>query len=88
MAKVKATKLTENEKQNLKTWYCQTCGGELDEQRSDDPTRSLKCGACGDSWWATDPPSADDVDERQAAIKRAEETTAARRKAAERSVKT
>lgn len=67
MAKVTGEKMTEAEKQNLKTWFCQDCGGELDEQRSDDPTRQVKCGACGQSWWATAEPEAADVKERTAA---------------------
>lgn len=56
MAKVTGTAMTEDEKRNLKTWYCQGCGGELDTKYDADPTRTIKC-SCGESWWATSAPA-------------------------------
>jgi ribosomal protein S27AE len=69
MAKVTGEKMTEAERAGLRTWFCQTCGGELDEQLSADPSGRLKCGKCASSWWAIDPPDDDDVAERMEARK-------------------
>lgn len=83
-AKVTGEKMTEAEQRGDKTWYCQNCGGELEQQQSADPTGRLKCSRDGTSWWATLPPSADEVEERMAAIKRDKERVDAAHKAAKR----
>lgn len=84
MAKVKAEPMTDEERQGLKSWYCQNDGSELDHKLAGDPTGRLRCPTCGRSWWAQLPPSAAEVEERTAAIaadkKRVDEAHAAAQK--------
>lgn len=90
MAKVSGKKMTAEEQRGDKAWFCQFGGEELDVKLPSDPSGKLACPPCTEaagepkSWWATLPPSAEDVAKHQDDFKASAKVRADAHKAAKK----